>query len=1409
MARFAGSRAGLWSLIMAVAACAVEHKAEPAAQGHTAALSGPSASEFVWVVMKDQADLSQARTISDWDARGAAVRDALVTTAVDKQQAIQRYLVSRSVKYEPFWILNALRVRADADTLAQLMSRPDVAQVVAERSYSIPEPQPTAAASSHEGLPWGLTSIRAPEAWRAFGSHGEGIVVGSIDSGAQFDHPALVRQYRGNQGGSFNHHYNWHDPSRVCGNPSLAPCDNTAHGTHTLGTIVGLDENGAHPIGVAPGARWISAKGCEDQWCSAYALLSSAQWMLAPTDLNGQSPRPDLRPNLVSNSWSSVPGDTFLEPIVRAWVAAGMFPVFAAGNHGPRCGTAESPSDFPASYSVAAYDVTHQIAWFSGRGSGALGATKPNIAAPGVDVLSSVPGNAYFPFSGTSMATPHVAGAVAVLWSALPWLRADIVGTRALLDQSAVDMGDWNCGGDRANNATWGEGRLDLYAALSNALPQPTRGQLLGAVTSDDVPVASATVVARAEGQPERFILTDVDGAYELGLPVGTYAIDVRAFGYQSQTREAVQITEQAPVPFDVSLEPARQGVFVGDVLDETGAPIPYATVTAVGAPVEPATADAQGRYQLRLPYGSYVVSFDGQGCYVPEQRSVTLQATQHRLDVTLSKRTDRYGYHCQIYGDRFVSASQPLLTVGDDESRVVELPFPFVFYGKEYRRVAVSINGALSFQPKPFVFANAAIPAPAPPNAAIYALWHDYVPGEGGGVFTQVHGAAPRRIVVFEWRNVRVHPLENVDKSFNFNVVLHETGEITLQYGASGDAIRYGELATVGIEDEVGSDGLMFSLYRSSLAPGMSIRYGLPRSGVVRGTVTDFNDTAPLAGVTVAAESGGKRLRTTSTDKQGSYVLQIPQGSANIVVSAEHYARQEQRVDVPAGQTRLDVALKTAVVEVEPRAIELVVASGQSKTRELALQNVGSEALRWSFQQSGPDDHQPGEILQTWTPAILLPWGVGVADNLWVSDLYAQVNIELTREGLRTGRAWPPEWPNLSLDMAYDTKHKLMCQVDFSAGYSIGLPCWDPNTGKVEASISGNFPWTQVPQRGLAYVPSDDTFYIGGPDLGVIYHIAGLSHDRPGEVIGQCQPPDRGTSGLAWNASKQVLWQATNSLSDTLFELDPKDCRVLSAIAHPAPGWNGAGLELDAHGDLWMVAQNLGTVYLVASGVGTFERVSWLSTTPERAVLMPDERGTVTLTVNSSGLQSGAYEAALFLESDAASSPSIRIPVSLVVTNYQRAIDSGSGSSYIDSQHETWSADQAYEPGGWGYVGDAQAFRSEATIVGTEDAALYQSALINPAGYRFDDVPNGMYQIDLRFAAPSDLERDPRELDIIIEDELVLPAYDPSYRRGPDQADDYTFYVTVADNQLDIRLRPRSGQTLVNALRVTHRPDL
>jgi len=320
--------------------------------------------------------------------------------------------------------------------------------------------------------------VHAPDVWTQFGARGQGIVVASIDTGVQFNHPALVMQYRGRKAdGTFDHNYNWYDPSRVCGNPSLAPCDNNGHGTHTMGTAVGGD-GGTNQIGVAPGARWITAKGCEGVALAHRApCCLLANGVLAPTDLNGQNPRPDLRPNIVNNSWGGDSGtDPFYRTTIQAWVNAGIFPAFAIGNSGPACNSAEAPGVFPETFGVGAVDIFDNIASFSGRGpaNGFGGIVKPNISAPGVSVRSSVPTNGYASFSGTSMATPHVAGMVALLWSANPALIGNIAATEDLLQRTADFRSSTQCGTAGPPNNVYGWGIVNALTAVQNSLPTRT-----------------------------------------------------------------------------------------------------------------------------------------------------------------------------------------------------------------------------------------------------------------------------------------------------------------------------------------------------------------------------------------------------------------------------------------------------------------------------------------------------------------------------------------------------------------------------------------------------------------------------------------------------------------------------------------------------------------------------------------------------------------------------------------------------------------------------------------------------------------------------------------------------------------------------------------------------------------------
>lgn len=431
------------------------------------ASNGGTAEFFVY--LKETADLSVARNLVGKVNKAERVYRELSRVAETSQAPLRATLDARGIEYTPFWIANTLLVTGDRALVEELAARPDVASIEPNREFQLIEPvewveEGTTSDNRIAAIEWGVQNINAPQVWSNFGVTGQGVVVANIDTGVQFNHPALVSKYRGTTTGS--HVFNWFDPTGVCG---ASPCDNNGHGTHTMGTMVG-DDGGTNQIGVAPGAQWIAAKGCASTSCSSAHLLAAGQWIAAPTDASG-TPTPSMAPDVVNNSWGGGRGDTWYQATINAWIAAGIFPMFSAGNSGPGCNTANSPGDNIPAYAIGAYDINNQIASFSSRGSSGLGANiiKPNASAPGVSVRSSVPTNGYALASGTSMAAPHASGVVALVISAEPSLRGNITSLRSILDTTARDVNATACGGTAANNNIFGEGRLDALAAVTLA----------------------------------------------------------------------------------------------------------------------------------------------------------------------------------------------------------------------------------------------------------------------------------------------------------------------------------------------------------------------------------------------------------------------------------------------------------------------------------------------------------------------------------------------------------------------------------------------------------------------------------------------------------------------------------------------------------------------------------------------------------------------------------------------------------------------------------------------------------------------------------------------------------------------------------------------------------------------------
>jgi subtilisin family serine protease len=436
-------------------------KIDPDVRSKLNALPGGAALTVI-VTLRQQADLSRVGGKSRSERQRKSI-EALQYAANTSQAPLTRLLNSRRIqgqvrRFTPLWVLNGFSVTATRAVIAELALNADVAQISADDLNIVPA---LGTPEANIGL------VSAPALWSQ-GFLGQGVVVANMDSGVDVSHPDLAARWRG--GGN-----SWFDPYNQ--HPA-APVDLSGHGTQTMGVMVGGDAGGT-TIGMAPGAQWIAVKIFNDQGAStATAIHQGFQWLLDPD----HNPATADAPQVVNNSWAFGTPGCFLdfEPDLQSLRAAGILPVFAAGNGGPSSSTSYSPANNPSAFAVGAINNSSQVYAYSSRGPSTCGGSAkqvyPDVVAPGVNIRTSDLFSFYISTSGTSFAAPHVAGALALLLSAYPGLSA--ADQAAALTGSAQDLG-----APGPDDVT-GYGRVDVLAAFNWLALHPTATPLPPTATS-------------------------------------------------------------------------------------------------------------------------------------------------------------------------------------------------------------------------------------------------------------------------------------------------------------------------------------------------------------------------------------------------------------------------------------------------------------------------------------------------------------------------------------------------------------------------------------------------------------------------------------------------------------------------------------------------------------------------------------------------------------------------------------------------------------------------------------------------------------------------------------------------------------------------------------------------------------
>lgn len=606
----------------------------------------------VIIYLRDQVDLEEMEVILQSsvapgkripvELRYRTILSALQTVA----ERTQPEFVERLARFQTegmlsdmqrFWIRNLVILSATPQTIRDIAKMPEVHTVYLDGllERDIPVEGPIPAERSPEAAESGLRAINAHKLW-ALGYKGQGRLVMGIDTGVNGNNLSFNARWRGAQPG-VPASAAWFDPSSGTSFPS--DCD--GHGTHTMGTMTGLYAATSETLGVAPAAQWIASNSLCGGGAHTSRSIASFQWAANPDgNINTMNDVPDA----ICNSWYDPnvnstqcnPDAGGYTPVIQAVEALGTAVVFSAGNNGPAASSVTAPKNRIASatdiFAVGAVDgnnPSYPIASFSSRGPSTCSGPdslriKPEVSAPGVSVRSASGTSGYAIYSGTSMATPHVVGAITVLRQVAPFLTGTEI--KRILMRTAVDLGA------AGEDNTYGHGMIDMWAAYL-ALPL-NMGYVKGQVTSGGNPLGGVAIDF-VEGVQQVPGTTTAGGQYRVNALIDTpftsttYTLRAQKFGYLTFT-DTVTIVLGDTVTRNIVMTPAPAGTLEVRTFDRDSIAVGARVQVRLGNTTvgEDSTNPVSGIFSTSLPPGSYTVIVDGPSPFATRTFSSVALAT-------------------------------------------------------------------------------------------------------------------------------------------------------------------------------------------------------------------------------------------------------------------------------------------------------------------------------------------------------------------------------------------------------------------------------------------------------------------------------------------------------------------------------------------------------------------------------------------------------------------------------------------------------------------------------------------------------------------------------------------------------------------------------------------------------------